>query len=113
MNQSKDFIVSKDIQAESVSEGVTREILGYNENLMMVKVSFEKGSIGEIHSHPHVQSSYIVAGKFEITIDGKKQVLSAGEGFFVSSAKAHGVVCIEEGSIIDTFTPSRKDYLFS
>ena len=54
-----------------VDPGVERMIMGYNKDLMMVKVKFEKDAVGTLHSHPHIQSTYIAKGKFEVTIDGK------------------------------------------
>ncbi|MDR2951361.1 MAG: cupin domain-containing protein [Prevotella sp.] len=111
MKQSKEFILNNGTQIEIVAPGTTRQILGYDENIMLVKVSFETGAIGEMHSHPHVQSSYIDSGKFEVTIDGKKQVLRKGDGFFVPSGKIHGLICLEAGAVIDAFTPAREDFL--
>jgi quercetin dioxygenase-like cupin family protein len=32
--------------------------MAYDDNLMMVKVAFEKGGIGALHSHFHTQMSY-------------------------------------------------------
>lgn len=111
MKQSDIFLLSKDIVVETVGKGVTRQILGYDKDIMLVKVIFEKDSIGDIHSHPHVQSSYIESGKFEVTIDGKKQILEKGDGFFVPSGSLHGVICLAPGVVIDTFTPTREDFL--
>jgi quercetin dioxygenase-like cupin family protein len=111
MKKSKEFILQKDIITETVGDGVTRQILGYNDELMLVKVSFEKGSIGDMHSHPHVQSSYIESGRFEVTIDGKTQELAQGDGFYVPSGTVHGLICLEKGAVIDAFSPMRKDFI--
>ncbi|EGK02909.1 MULTISPECIES: cupin domain-containing protein [Dysgonomonas] len=111
MKKSKEFILQKDIITETVGDGVTRQILGYNDELMLVKVSFEKGSIGDMHSHPHVQSSYIESGRFEVTIDGKTQELAQGDGFYVPSGAVHGLICLEKGAVIDAFSPMRKDFI--
>ena len=78
---------------------------------MMVKVKFEKDAVGALHSHPHLQSSYIAKGKFEVTIDGKTSLLGEGDSFFVESTLMHGVVCKEEGLLIDIFNPCREDFL--
>ena len=91
--------------------GVERMIMGYNENLMMVKVRFRKDAVGAMHSHMHIQSTYIAEGSFEVTIDGKTARLGAGDSFFVKSGLVHGVVCIEEGLLIDVFHPCRSDFL--
>ena len=96
---------------EKVGEGVTLQIMGYNNDIMLVKVEFETGSIGDIHAHPHTQTSYVASGKFEVNIDGEKQILAAGDGFFIAPNKPHGVLCMESGILIDAFSPVRKDFL--
>ena len=96
---------------ENAGEGVRRQIMAYNENLMMVKVEFEKGAIGTPHRHIHTQASYVVSGRFEVKIGDEKQILIAGDSFYVSPDTEHGVVCLESGILIDTFNPFREDFL--
>jgi quercetin dioxygenase-like cupin family protein len=91
--------------------GVERMIMGFDDNLMMVKVRFKKNAVGPLHSHMHIQTSYVAQGSFEVTIDGKTSRLHAGDSFFVESSLVHGVVCIEEGLLIDVFHPCRSDFL--
>ena len=94
-----------------VAPGVERMIMGYNETLMMLKVKFEKNAIGEMHAHPHIQSSYIARGSFEVTINGATRLLHEGDCFFVESNLVHGVVCVADGILIDAFNPCREDFL--
>jgi len=109
--KSKETVFEKKTEWENLGGGVCRQIMGYDKNIMMVKVKFEKGAIGTPHQHPHVQTSYVAAGKFEVTIDGKTQVLETGDGFFVEPGKTHGVLCLEPGILIDVFNPVREDFL--
>ena len=78
---------------------------------MMVKVKFDKGAIGSMHEHYHSQATYVVSGKFELTIGDKKEILSAGDGYYVAPDELHGCVCLEAGILIDTFSPVRADFL--
>ena len=107
----KPFISSSEILWESVDKGVERKILGYDDNLMMVCVRFEKDAAGSLHHHVHRQISYVESGRFEVTIDGKKNILGQGDCFFVAPDLVHGVVALEEGILVDIFTPARKDFL--
>jgi quercetin dioxygenase-like cupin family protein len=91
--------------------GVKRKIMTYCEELMVTKVSFEKGSIGALHNHPHLQVSYIAKGSFEVTVGDKKQILNEGDLFFAPTMEYHGVVCLEAGVLIDVFNPKREDFL--
>lgn len=109
--KEQSFIYSSDIDWESADEGVSRKILGYDDHLMMVCVRFEKGAVGTLHHHIHRQVSYIESGRFEVTIDGDKKILKTGDSFFVSPDLVHGVVALEQGTMIDIFTPARKDFL--
>lgn len=114
MKVDKGSIYYKHGSAEGVqsAEGVTRTVVGYNDNLMLVRFDFKKGAIGTPHAHEaHTQSSYVYSGKFEVELDGVKKVLVAGDGFFTNPNGKHGVVCLEEGSLIDVFSPVRKDFL--
>ena len=96
---------------KTVAPGVQRKIMNYNTKIMMVKVRFENGAIGELHQHPHIQSSYVAEGSFEVTIDGVTHQLQKGDTFFVAPNLIHGVVCKEAGVLIDVFSPYREDFL--
>ena len=110
-NQGKAFINSGHIEWEKADNGVERKILGYDDQLMMVCVRFEKGAVGSLHHHVHRQVSYVEAGRFEVTIDGKKSVLEKGDCFFVAPDLVHGVVALEKGTLVDIFTPCRMDFI--
>ena len=47
---------------------------------MLVKVKFEQGAVGTPHTHYHTQTTYVASGKFEFTVNGEKQIVSAGDG---------------------------------
>ena len=110
-NDAKPFIKSGDIEWEKLAEGIERKILGYDEVLMMVCVRFAKGSVGALHHHVHRQISYVESGIFEVTIDGEKRVLQKGDSFFVQPDLVHGVVALEQGVLVDIFSPCREDFL--
>ena len=90
---------------------VFAQTLAYGEDLMQVEVHFEKGAVGAMHSHPHTQLTYVLSGAFEFTIDGVKQVVRTGDTLYKLPGVPHGCVCLEEGVLLDTFTPHRADFL--
>ena len=92
-------------------DGSRRRVILHTDELMMVEFGFEKGGIGALHSHPHVQSSYVAEGRFEVTIDGNTEIVDKGGAFIVPSALVHGVRALEAGRLVDTFTPHRADFL--
>lgn len=81
--RSEVFITEKGTEWEPAGEGVTRQIMGYDGQVMLVKVKFEKGAVGTAHTHYHTQTTYVASGKFEFTVGGKTQVVSAGDGIYI------------------------------
>jgi len=105
------FLKAAEVEREVVGEGIVRQILGFNNQIMMVKVWFEQGSEGYVHSHFHSQVSYVESGEFEITVGDETQVLAAGDSFFMEPNVEHGAVCKKTGVIMDVFSPIREDFL--
>ena len=108
---SNTLIVDSEVEWEDLGGSIRRKVMAYDSTMMIVKVAFEKGSVGEIHHHPHTQSSYISDGKFEVTVGEEKRILIKGDVFFAPGNVPHGVVCLEVGEIMDVFTPCREDFL--
>ena len=109
--KAKQFINDSEIPWDDLGSGLKRKIMSYDENLMMVKVSFEKGGIGSLHSHFHTQMSYVESGAFEITIGDKTEALKKGDAYYIPPDIIHGALCIEPGILVDIFTPLREDFV--
>ena len=105
------FVEASKTPTEDLGEGLTRQILGFGPEIMIVRVWFDKGAVGEVHSHRHSQSTYVESGRFEVFIDGEKRVLAAGDSFYIAPHLAHGAVCLDAGVLIDVFSPLREDFL--
>jgi len=107
----ENFFYKDDLPLKDLGKGLKQKVLAYHDNLMCVEVHFKKGAIGEIHSHPHEQITYVLSGKFEFNINGKKVVIETGDSTFKQPNIPHGVICLEEGVLLDIFTPCRKDFI--
>ena len=105
------IVRNNDIKLNDLGSGVYRKILAHVESLMMVEVNFIKGAVGEIHAHAHEQISYIIKGSFEVNIEGKKEIIKAGDTFYIKPNALHGVLALEDSTILDVFTPQREDFL--
>ena len=106
-----EFFKQAEVRTENLGGGIRRKIYGTNDNIMMVIVEFEKGAVGSRHTHRHSQVTYVQKGSFEVSIGDKTEVLKAGDGFYASPDKEHGVVALEEGALIDVFSPMREDFI--
>ena len=85
--KSEVFQIAKEMGWENPGPGIKRQIMGYDGQLMMVKVVFE------------------------LIIGDEKRILEAGDGYYVAPDELHGCVCLEPGILIDTFSPMRADFL--
>lgn|SRR5690606_20628634 len=111
MQKSKLFFEGEKTDWEVVDDKIKRQIVGFDNNVMMVNVHFEKGGIGTLHHHVHSQVTHISAGKFEVTIGDRAKTLEQGDSFYIPPNVTHGVVCLEEGTLIDVFSPLREDFI--
>jgi quercetin dioxygenase-like cupin family protein len=105
------FIEDKDLVTEYLGDGISRQIVSYDEHLMLVKVMFEKGAIGAVHQHYHTQISYVAEGVFEVQINDEKSILGMGSSFHVPPNTPHGVCCLQAGILLDMFSPMRADFI--
>ncbi len=108
---SEKYCIAKNMEWEELGGGVSRKFLGFDNQIMMVQVKFEKGALGSPHHHFHTQATYVVKGKFEFEVDGEKQIVEAGDGVYIEPNLLHSAVCLEEGILIDVFSPVREDFL--
>lgn len=112
-SQSEAFVQASDIEVEDLGNGITRQILSYGPDIMNCRLWFESGSAGDIHDHFHSQTTYIESGRFRAHIDGEEREIGPGDSVYIQPNARHGVTCIEAGSLIDSFSPVRQDFLGS
>ena len=105
------FRLAGNMEWEDLGGGVSRKFLGWDNQIMMVKVHFDKNSKGSLHQHFHTQATYCAKGKFKFTIGDESQIVKEGDGVYIPPNVSHGVDCLEEGILIDVFSPVREDFL--
>mgnify|MGYP000925422448 FL=1 len=105
------WVFHENAEPVQAGPGVVRRVLAYSKDLMCVENTFKKGAIGSMHNHPHTQITYVASGKFEFTIDGEVHTVSKGDTLLKQDGVMHGCTCLEDGVLIDIFTPMRKDFL--
>jgi len=93
---TKEYWIDDETPWEPVAEGLSRQIMGYDGKIMLVKAKFETGAVGNLHKHYHSQVTYVASGEFKMTIGDDVR---------------HGCVCTKPGILIDVFSPAREDFL--
>ncbi len=108
---TKEFFIGRDTEWEQVAPGLSRQIMGFDEHIMLVKAKFDKDAVGQLHKHYHSQVTYVDSGKFEMSIGDEKRILEEGDSFYIPKEVMHGCICLEPGILIDVFSPAREDFL--
>lgn len=111
ISPSTEFLHGQELPWEEVAPGMKRQMMGFDDKIMMVKVQFEAGGVGELHEHHHSQVTYVESGEFEMTIGEEKKTLKGGDAFYIPPHVMHGCVCLQPGVLIDVFSPVREDFL--
>lgn len=100
-----------EIDAQDAGPGVERRVMSYCDELMCVENTFKTGSIGAMHHHPHTQITYVAKGRFLFTIGDVTKEVKAGDTLLKQDGIVHGCECLEEGILVDFFTPMREDFV--
>lgn len=107
----KNLFPGKENDTVTVAQGLSRKVGAHNDNLMVVEVHFDTGTVAPLHHHPHEQITYVISGKFEFTVGSETYIVAAGDSLYKQPNIVHGAVCLEAGMLLDVFTPHREDFL--
>ncbi len=97
------------IPSKKLVEGVSGKYV-HTTSFTVGYVSIDKGAIMPLHSHVHEQTSQVISGELEMTIDGKTEILKPGSIIIIPSNALHSARAITDCTVIDTFCPVREDY---
>ncbi|MGB7179600.1 MAG: cupin domain-containing protein [Xanthobacteraceae bacterium] len=99
------FVVSAIAQQPAIKRTVLRSIdypAGYTTVTAIVEVA--PGACSGRHTHPGIDSGYVMQGDFVLKIDGKPdQTLKAGDSYETSPQMPHDGCSVSGTKLIDTF----------
>lgn len=91
--------------------GVSFDVLAVGEKSMVTKMDFRKGDLVRSHAHPNEQSGYVISGKLRFKFGNFDEVLESGDSYSIPENVKHSIEVLETGTVIDFFSPPRKDYM--
>jgi len=116
---TKDRAIQPTLEATVVAagEGQPREFLGVpfdvlavGDRLMVTRMKFRAGMTAANHVHPHEQAGYVISGRYRQTISGTSHELHPGDSYAIPGGIEHAMEVLEDGDVIDVFTPPRDEF---
>ncbi len=91
-------------------DGLTRQVLAFNPEMMLVRHHMQSGWRGARHSHPHQQMVYVVQGHIHFVCGTETFDARAGDSFIVPGGVEHQARAVTDSEVLDFFVPFREDY---
>jgi quercetin dioxygenase-like cupin family protein len=101
------FVFHDKLSETDFGHGIRLTDLGGSNSLNAFLWHTPAGTNAPAHDHPEEQFGYILKGSFEVAIGDEKQVLTAGDSYFIPGGVPHAFRMIEDSVAIDIFSPRR------
>jgi len=98
------------LPAREILDGSIRGQYAHLPALTIGEVRIDANTVIPMHRHPHDQTTYVIEGRFEFTVDGETAILEPGMVALIPSGAPHGGRTITACRVIDVFSPARDDY---
>ena len=82
----------------------------HTERMTIAYWLIEAGARAPEHSHHHEQVVNVLAGKYELTVDGEPHELTPGVVFVIPPHVSHSGLAVTGCELLDVFCPVREDY---
>ena len=104
------FATLASLPAKEIFGGAVRGHYAHLERTTIGEVSLPANTAIPLHSHPHEQVTYVLAGRFQFTIGAETKVLEPGMVALIPGGVIHGGTTLTACRVIDLFSPVREDY---
>ncbi len=92
-------------------KGVSFDVLAIGQKSVVTRMNYTVGDKVPLHSHPNEQSGYVISERYRIKYQDINEILNSGDSYSVPENVEHSWEVLEDGEVIDTFIPTRQDYL--
>ena len=103
------YVEIEKIESKEIFKGFKGKFI-HTEKMTMAFWEVEAGASVPMHQHVHEQTSQVLEGEFELTVDGERKVYGPGFVVIIPSNTPHGGVAITDCKLLDMFSPVREDY---
>ena len=97
------------LEKEELSSTFARQVI-HADTLTVARVFLKKGCKVPEHSHHNEQISIIEKGSLRFVLDGKEQLVKAGQILRIPAHVPHSAEAPEDCVGVDVFSPVREDW---
>lgn len=98
-----------DIEERTIIAGFHGRFI-HSERMSFAKWRVEEGAVLPIHAHPHEQVMLVFSGRLEVSIEGDRHLLIAGDVLVIPANARHEGKALADTEVMDVFAPVREDY---
>lgn len=103
------FIKINEIPVKEILPGFKGKFI-HSEKFTTVFWEIDRGAVLPEHAHIHEQTTQVVEGKLEFTVNGETKVLEPGDFVVIPSNVVHSGRALTFCKVSDVFCPVREDY---
>ena len=96
--------------AEQLNPKVRRKHI-HTQNMTFARLEIEQGAVVPEHHHVHEQVATVERGALKFFIDGREEILRAGQSIAIPPDVPHAVEALEDTVVVDVFSPFRDDWM--
>ena len=96
------------VPAEAVTPLTSRKVI-HTASMTVIQLAHKKGSIIQLHNHPHEQLTMMTSGSMRFEMDGESVVLGAGQVLSIPGDVPHCAEALEDATSTEVFVPARDD----
>ena len=98
----------KDVESQEIAPGCTAKFVNGENMTCIYWDEMKPGAELSEHSHPNEQITTVLKGEFEITVEGKIEILKADCVLVVAPNVTHSAKAVTDCRVIDAFYPIRE-----
>ena len=93
--------LARETPLQPVKDGVTKRVVADTPTLSVTEYFWERDheTIGD-HAHAWDTANFVVSGTFEVSIEGRVEILRAGDSYTIPAGTARSMRALEAGSYI-------------
>ncbi|PSR11308.1 MAG: cupin domain-containing protein [Bacteroidetes bacterium] len=103
------FLQLEKIPSKEIVPGFHGKFI-HTDRMTVGHFTVKAGSVLPEHQHPHEQITNLLAGTFEMTVNGQTTICQAGEVVVIPGNTPHAGRALTDCQLIDVFQPARTDY---